>query len=362
MRDKSRSWVAPMVPATPLGFEPNLREKGMFLSCDGHRRGRPSAIAVLVVLLLGSNALGQTTQSLDTKGTLVITLGTAGGPRPRVDRAQSANLVVVNGKPYLVDVGENVVRRLTQAGVNILGVDQVFITHGHSDHTLGLPALLATQWEFQRRKPIEIIGPPGTSKLVADALIFLSSNSAIRFAEGFPSPIDNIVKVSDAMPGIVFQDENVTVHAVENTHFHFPEGSPAFGRFKSYSYRFSTSDRSIVFTGDTGPSPEVTALAKGADLLVSEVMPVEQLVELYKKNGTWQAKSPEEQAGWLRHQMEEHLSPEAVGQLAVDAGVKKVVLTHLVPIESEQGYKDVAERVARIFHGPVLIAKDLAKY
>jgi len=84
----------------------------------------------------------------------------------------------VNGTPYLIDVGENAVRRLVQAGVDFVRVGRVFITHGHSDHTMGLPALLASQWEFQRRDPVVIYGPPGTQKLVSGALVFLEENSA----------------------------------------------------------------------------------------------------------------------------------------------------------------------------------------
>jgi ribonuclease BN (tRNA processing enzyme) len=300
----------------------------------------------------------------NSKGTVIVTLGTAGGPRPRPDRAQSANLLIVNGVPYLIDAGENVVRRLTQSGVDFLSVNQLFITHGHSDHTLGLPALLATQWEFQRREPLEIFGPLGTQKLVADALTFLSTNTDIRLTEGAAtSSIETVVVAHDAPPGVIYQDSNITVTAIENTHFNFPQGTPAYGRFKSYSYRFTTSDRVVVFTGDTGPSPELVDLARGADVLVSEINSVDGLLALYKKNGTWQAKTPEEQGAWLRHQKEEHLSPEAVGKMATDAQIKRVVLTHLTPIAGgDAAYEQVAAQVTAFYSGEVLIAKDLGRF
>lgn len=79
----------------------------------------------------------------------------------------------------------------------------------------------------------------------------------------------------------------------------------------------------MVFTGDTGPSDAVAELAKGADVLVSEVNSVDELVAVYKRIGVWQAKTPQKQQGWLRHQNEEHLSAEAVGQLAAKAGVRR---------------------------------------
>jgi ribonuclease BN (tRNA processing enzyme) len=87
----------------------------------------------------------------------------------------------------------------------------------------------------------------------------------------------------------------------------------------------------IVFSGDTGPSDALTELAKGADVLVTEVGQPEEIVELYKKNGTWERRPPEEREAFLRHMKEEHVTPEDVGKMAAKAGVKMVVLTHLLP-------------------------------
>jgi ribonuclease BN (tRNA processing enzyme) len=198
---------------------------------------------------------------------------------------------------------------------------------------------------------------------VKGALEFLSVNTAIRFTEGNPSPIAELVAAYDVQPGPVYQDANVTVTAVENTHFHFAPGSPAYGKYKSYAYRFSTPGRIVVFTGDTGPSDAVAELARGADVLVSEVNAVDELVALYKRNGVWQAKTPEEQQGWLRHQNEEHLSPEAVGQLAVKAGVKSAILTHFTPsADPNDDYERMAAEVRKIYAGEVRVAKDLARF
>lgn len=119
----------------------------------------------------------------------------------------------------------------------------------------------------------------------------------------------------------------------------------------------------MVFTGDTGPSERVTELAKDADVLFSEVIALDDVISAYKRNGEWQAKTPEEQEGWMRHQKEEHLTPEAVGQLAVKAGVKRIVLTHLTPTaDPNDNYERLAEEVRKIYHGEVLVAKDLARF
>jgi hypothetical protein len=114
------------------------------------------------------------------------------------------------------------------------------------------------------------------------------------------------------------------VTAVENTHFRFEPGTPPYGKYKSFSYRFDTLDRSFLFTGDTGWSDAVIDLAKGADVLVTEVTSTDDVIGLMKRNGAWQAKTESEQEGWLRHMHEEHVTPEEVGRFAAQAGVKTV--------------------------------------
>ena len=122
-----------------------------------------------------------------------------------------------------------------------------------------------SEWEYQRRTPIDIYGPPGTEALVRGAIQYLTPNAEIRWSEGKRTPMASIFHGHDVAPGMVFQDEAVKVMAVENTHFHFTSGSPGYGKYKSYSYRFETPGRVVVFTGDTGPSDALTELAKGAD-------------------------------------------------------------------------------------------------
>ena len=101
----------------------------------------------------------------------------------------------------------------------------------------------------------------------------------------------------DVVLGLVYQDDRVKVIAVENTHFHFPPGSRPDGKYRSYSYRFETPDRVVVFTGDTGPCDALTELAKNADVLVTEVMMASDVIELFKQEGLWQVTTPEEQDG-----------------------------------------------------------------
>src|SRR4029434_1764115 len=99
-------------------------------------------------------------------GTRLITLGTSGGPPPRAHRAQSSNLLIVNGALYVIDAGDGVARRLAKAGVNDRELGTVFITHHHDDHTAGLGTLLSVAWDQTRTKPIHVYGPPRTTELV----------------------------------------------------------------------------------------------------------------------------------------------------------------------------------------------------
>jgi ribonuclease BN (tRNA processing enzyme) len=291
------------------------------------------------------------------KGTRVITLGTRSGPTPTVGRAQASNLLIVNGTQYVIDAGDGVTRRLTRLGTNFRNIGNIFITHAHSDHTSGLGALMTVVYDARRTNLVNIYGPPGTAASVKGLLDFLTVSSEIRISDGTHTvPATKVFSGHDTGVGMILQDANVKVTAVENTHFHFPPGSPGYGKYKSYAYRFDAADRSVVFTGDTGPSDAIAELAKGADLLVSEVTnPIDEYRAQVIKSG--QQMTPEEQAGMIRHHIEEHLLPDELGKLAARANVKTVVLTHL-----NDDYVHVAEEVKKHFSGQVLVAKDLMEF
>jgi len=300
-------------------------------------------------------------QTPPAKGTVLVTLGTSGGPLPRPGRTQSSNLLVVNGTPYLIDAGDGATRRIVRAGYDFRKVGKVFITHPHSDHTNGLATLLASQWEYQRREPTDVYGY-GVEALVAGAIAYLTPNAEIRWSEGKRTKMSDVFKGHDVAPGMVWQDANVRVTAVENTHFNFAPDSPGAGKYRSYSYRFDTPGRSIVFTGDTGPSKALTELAKGADVLVTEVTVVDDVIAVMKKNGNWDTKTADEKEGWIRHMKEEHVRPEEVGQMAAAAGVKTVVMTHFSPsVDPKDDLKRYVAAARRFYAGRIVLAKDLMK-
>ena len=326
---------------------------------------RIAALSGAGLFLLAAPAVAQTgvAGKASQAGTHFVTLGTTAGPLPRKDRAQASNLLIVNGTTYLIDAGDGVARRIVQAGANFRTIGTIFITHNHSDHTAGLATLLDVQWEYSKREPTNVYGPPGTDRVVKAALDYFAVNAEIRSTEGKTNPLSKMAVGHDVGVGQIFADANIKVTAVENTHFNIPDNSPYHGKHKSYSYRFQTPDKVIVFTGDTGPSEAVTELAKNADVLVSEVLSAEEIKQRRIKAGDWQKLSVAEQTAFMKHLTDEHVTPTEVGKMATKAGVKMVVLTHLAfSGKDNDDYQRYVDEVGRVYKGKVVVAKDLMRF
>src|SRR5690625_5032688 len=154
-----------------------------------------AVVAAIVALL----SLGASAKDASARVEL-ITLGTIAGPVPTVDRAQTSTLLIVNGRYYLIDAGANAARRVAQAGVSVPRIDNVFITHQHSDHTAGLPFLLSIAWYYGRSAPVHVYGPVGTEALVDAALAFDAIDATIRHGAQTNS-LDAIVAARNVEPG-----------------------------------------------------------------------------------------------------------------------------------------------------------------
>jgi ribonuclease BN (tRNA processing enzyme) len=300
---------------------------------------------------------------LPKTGTRLITLGTQSGPPPRAHRAQSSNLLTINGTHYLIDAGDGVARRLAKAGINVRDIGIIFVTHHHDDHTGGLGMLMSVAWDAQRKEPINVYGPPPTAALVKAAAQYYGISAEIRLADdasGQTATLAQILFGHDVGTGMIYKDANLKVTAVENSHFALHSGEAA-GKHKSYSYRFETPDRIIVFTGDTGASNSLNELAKGADLLLTETVSVQDRIELMIRDGRWHTMSSEQQTGFMRQATRGHMTPELIGKMASQANVKTVVLTHLT-YKPDNDYTGVVDEVKKYFSGQVLVAKDLMEF
>lgn len=292
-------------------------------------------------------------------GVRVVTLGTQGGPVPRAHRAQSANLLVINGIHYLIDAGDGVSRRLAKAGVNLRDIGIIFLTHLHDDHMAGLGTLLSGAWDMNRTDPIRVYGPTRTALVVRAAIDYFTPNAEIRIADGGRSkPISEVFFGYDISEGVIYQDENVSVTAVENTHFAFHEEP----KHKSFSYRFDSADRSIVFTGDTGPCEAVIELSQGADLLVCEVNSARDRMSQMMSDGRWEHMNRSERDGIVRQAERGHLTPEHVGRLAAKSHLAEVVLTHLTYRPNDESFDPWVAEIQQHYPGRVRVATDLSEY
>lgn len=295
-----------------------------------------------------------------------VTLGTGGGPVMRLKRSQPANAVVVNGAVYLFDAGDGVERQMLVAGLRLPQLRAVFISHHHIDHSGGLASLLVDRWVLGSFAPLPLFGPAGTiafAKGVGEGYVGTEYATA---SIGKPRPsIASSITAQDLAaeipsPTLIYSDENIRVLAVANTHYHYPVGSEAARNAHSYSYRIEAGSRSFVFTGDTGRSDAVTALAKGADILVSEVMDADMIRTSLSRQPDL---TPEAASTMVANMSRDHLLPADVGELARKAGVKAVVLTHLVPGRDDDAAPDrYGDGVRAVFKGPVTVAKDLDRF
>lgn len=275
----------------------------------------------------------------------MILLGTAGGPRPRRTRSAPAQVVIVNGAAYVVDCGDGVTRQLVLAGVPLAALRHVFVTHQHSDHNADYGNLLLLAWTAGLRTRVDTWGPPPLAKMTE---LFLEMNDydiATRIADEGRAPLEPLIAAHEiTASGMLFEDANVRVTAALVDH---PPVVP------SLAYRFDSSDRSIVISGDTRVSDTLIALAHGADVLVHEVYFDEAAVDRLV-GGVGNAARLKESI------MSHHTSAVDAGRVAREAGVKTLVLSHFVPAEDEAISDEMWVRAAKThFDGEVVMGKDL---
>ena len=294
--------------------------------------------------------------------TKFITLGTAGGPTPKPHRMPPAHAVAYDGVTILVDCGEGAFQQLRRAGFDPKQVHELFITHHHFDHIGSLFACLGLNMMMHRDKPMNIYGPPGTSEILEHLIAACDIPQATGYGvpgQTLPHPRDFIVS-RDIQPGDVFDIDGTRISCCENTHYRSEDQFGNKGPV-SLSYRFDMPDRSMVFTGDTGPCRALEDLAKGADLLVGELFDADIVIKhLRARNPDMSDKALQQMS---QHFTEHHLTPEDLGELASRAGVKQLVAVH-IPFHTKSAGEDAkyVKRISAKFSGSVTISEDLAAY
>lgn len=287
-----------------------------------------------------------------------ITLGTQGGPNVDPKRSQPANLLRVGQEPVVIDAGDGTAERLAQAGVNVSSVRTIFLSHLHLDHTAGMQALIGLRWMTNAPGMLTVYGPPGTDALVSGLLASMAPAQAAGFGYPGSSMPDaaagiRVVELRGDLPVLLPWGK---IRAVRNSHYSFAHDTPEAEKNVSLSYRFELPDRVIVYTGDTGESDAVATLAKGADLLVSEVIDL----DYFYAHPPFAPGTPDAvRNGVMRHLEEHHLTPAQVGRIASAAHVAKVVLTHLSGCEDQANPTRCISGVRAAYSGPVEQAEDL---
>jgi len=250
---------------------------------------------------------------------------------------------VVDDVLYVVDCGSGVARQLVQAGIALTMLRHVFVTHHHSDHNLDYGNLIMQAWASGLRTRVDTWGPPPLAKMTRLYFEMNAYDIDTRIADEGRVALTPLVQVHElTQGGPVMQDERVKVSAALVDH---PPVVPAF------AFRFDAPDRSIVFSGDTNVSNNLVRLANGADLLVHEALwvpAVDRLVARVPNASTLK-----------KHIIDSHTSAQDAGRVAAAAGVKTLVLSHLVPADdptvTDQMWIDAARAH---FKGEIIVARD----
>jgi ribonuclease BN (tRNA processing enzyme) len=295
----------------------------------------PRLLVSVIALLLAANGWAQTK---------LVLLGT-GTPIADPDRSGPAVAVVVNGTTYLVDCGPGVVRRAVAAerkngipALNAANLQKLFVTHLHSDHTLGLPDVIFTPWVMGRTAALEIYGPRGLQEMTDNIERAWVKDINIRVhglehanATGYK------VQVHEVAPGVIYKDLNVTVTAIEVKHGSWDE---------ALGYKFQTADRIIVMSGDTSPTDAVAKACDGCDVLLHEVYNPRPLSS--------------ETHPTLRYFQAFHTSAQELSTIANAAHPRLLVLYH----QMFEGLpeQDLLDQLKQTYKGKVASARDLDVY
>jgi ribonuclease Z len=274
--------------------------------------------------------------------TRVVLLGT-GTPGPDPDRSGPATAIVVGDTAYLVDFGPGVVRRASAAmkltGIGALEPTKLrvaFVTHLHSDHTVGYPDLIFTPWTVGRRVPLEVYGPKGIKAMTEHLLEAYRVDIETRtnpdgnqrtFPEGHG------VNAHEIGPGVVYKDANVTVTAFATKH-----------AMESYGYRFETPDRTIVVSGDTNPTQATIDACQGCDVLIHE-----------GQSPAWLATRPDT---FQRFAAKYHTTTSQLAELAREAKPRLLIVYHYSSVAPEDILNDMLAR----YPGHVVVGRDLDVY
>ncbi len=301
---------------------------------------RYAAIAV-TGLLFGATQLSAQTINVTLLGT--------GDPTPTIERFGPATLVEAGEHRLLFDVGRGASLRLTQAGVPIGSIDEVFLTHFHHDHLNGMTDLWMTAWlppaYGQRSEPWRVFGPVGTADILAGLRQAMDPNIKIRIIdEQLPAAGAEFDVTEFSEDGVIFDEDGIVVTAFAVDHGEAIK--PAYG------YRVDYNGRSVVISGDTRFDENIIAMSEGVDLLIHEVVAArDELLDFDPR---------------IQLIIDHHTTPEQAGVVFERAGPRLAVYTHYVllsgPNVPEVSIREVIERTRTTYSGPLQAGEDLMRF
>ena len=280
---------------------------------------------------------------LQASGTKVVLLGT-GTPNPDPDHSGCSVAVIVEDTPYIVDFGPGMIRQAAKLSpryggsieaLSIHNIKRVFLTHLHSDHTTGYPDLILTPWVEGRDEPLQVFGPEGIKSMTEHILKAYQEDIKYRIYGLQPSNDEGwrvIAHEIDA--GEIYRDDNVVVEAFRVNHGTWPN---AFG------FRFTTSDKTIVISGDTTPSENLVECAEGVDILIHEVY--------YKKA------FDQKDEFWKRYHRKNHTSTIELAEIANRTKPGVLVLYHILFWGGSDD--DLLDEIKQTYDGKVIVGSDL---
>lgn len=275
----------------------------------------------------------------------LVTLGTRGGPAIRTGftPSPSANLLVFDNVPYVIDAGYGVSGKLVEAKFPLPQLRYVFITHHHSDHNAEFGLLAYNAWVTGLKTPIDAYGPSGMKELARGFWDAYRFDIETRMEDEGRPDLRTLVAAHEYSEGEVMKTEKVRVTALRNVHPPITE---------SFALKFEFPGKTVVFSGDTAYHPPLAQFARGADLLVHEAMlgPAIEFIVRANPNA----------ATMLKHLKASHTLVADVGRIATEAGVKTLVLSHYVPVDAP-GVTDQQwiDGVRETYQGDLVLAKDL---
>jgi ribonuclease Z len=283
------------------------------------------------------------TKKMTSPRTKLILLGT-GNPNPDPEHSGPSLIILVGDSPYVVDFGAGLTRGAASLTpeyggsldrFDIKHLETAFLTHLHSDHTLGYPDLILTPWVMGRSTPLEVYGPVGIRGMTEN--ILMAYRDDIQYRLDGLEPVNNEgwrVNAHEISAGVVYEDRNVTVEAFTVKHGTWPN---AFG------YRFTTPDKVIVISGDTAPCENIIAYGQGADILVHEVY---NQKAFRGKDETWKS-----------YHASHHTSTSELAEIANATRPGLLVLYHVLFWGCSEG--EILDQIARGYDGRVVVGKDL---